>query len=178
MLGSQGKLELAEEAARQAVKLRAGQRARAPDPGLHADVPREACEAEKELREAQRLDPDEAETLARLGECAAEQGKLDEAIGFWTEAKAARSHRCGHSRPPGGCLRQEARPGTGAARTQRSRAAGPGRRELRTDPLAGLRRLARNAAGTGAPGEVRRAGAQRRPRAQDGGLHGSSAGAN
>ena len=45
------------------------------------------ADAEKELREAQRLDPDGAETLVRLGECAKERGKLDDAIALWNEAK-------------------------------------------------------------------------------------------
>jgi tetratricopeptide (TPR) repeat protein len=47
------------------------------------------ADAEKELHEAQRLYPDDAETLARLGECALAQGKLDEAVAFWNEAKLA-----------------------------------------------------------------------------------------
>ena len=45
------------------------------------------ADAERELREALRLDPDDADTLVRLGECAKEQGKLDEAIALWNEAK-------------------------------------------------------------------------------------------
>ena len=49
----------------------------------------------KELREALRLDPDEAETLSRLGEWAKERGKLDDAIAFWNEAKRKRPGRRG-----------------------------------------------------------------------------------
>ena len=45
------------------------------------------AQAEKELREALQFEPDDAEALMRLGECAKEQGKLDDAIAFWNEAK-------------------------------------------------------------------------------------------
>jgi tetratricopeptide (TPR) repeat protein len=86
VLGSQAKLEPAEEAARRAVKLR-------PDSARTHQILSFALmfqgnfvQAEKELREALRLDPDDAESLTRLGECAEEQGKLDDAIVFWNEA--------------------------------------------------------------------------------------------
>ncbi len=87
VLGSQGKFELAEEAARQAVKL-------SPDNahlhlvlGFALMFQGNFAQAEKELREALRLDPDEAEAYARLGECAAQAGKPDLAVACWTKAK-------------------------------------------------------------------------------------------
>ena len=86
VLGSQGKLEPAEAAARQGVKL-SPESARAHDVlGFVLMFQGNLAEAEKELRTAQRLDPDDAETLSRLGECAQEQRKLDKAIAFWNEA--------------------------------------------------------------------------------------------
>jgi tetratricopeptide (TPR) repeat protein len=88
VLGSQGKLEPAELAARQAVKLEPDSAPNRLILGYTLMFKGKLESAETELREAQQLDPDEAEALGRLGECAAQQGKLDQAIGFWTEAKA------------------------------------------------------------------------------------------
>jgi tetratricopeptide (TPR) repeat protein len=86
-LGSQGRFQLAEEAARRGVELR-------PDGArLHLVLcfalmfQGNFAQAEKELHKAVRLDPDDAEAYMRLGECAKEQGKLDDAIAFWNEAK-------------------------------------------------------------------------------------------
>ena len=87
MLGSQGKFEPAEAAARQALKLRPDSARAHLVLGFALMFQGQLAEAEKELREALRLDPDDAETLMRLGECAKEQGKLDDAIAFWNEAK-------------------------------------------------------------------------------------------
>ena len=86
-LGSQGKFQLAEEAARRGVELRPdGARLRL---GLSFVLMFQGnfAQAEKELHEAVRLAPDDAETYMRLGECAKEQGKLDEAIASWNEAR-------------------------------------------------------------------------------------------
>ena len=87
VLGSQGKLELAEVAARQGVKL-SPESARAHDVlGFVLMFQGNLAEAEKELRTALRLDPDDAESLSRLGECTLQQGKPDKAIAFWNEAR-------------------------------------------------------------------------------------------
>ena len=87
VLGSQGKPELAEQAARQAVKLEPGSARNRLILGYTLMFQGKLEAAETEMREAQQLDPDEAEALGRLGECAAQEGKPDQAIGFWTEAK-------------------------------------------------------------------------------------------
>jgi tetratricopeptide (TPR) repeat protein len=86
-LGSQGKFDLAEEAARRAVGLKPD------DAGIHLVLgfalmfQDNLAQGEREMHEAVRLDQDEAEAYMRLGECAKEQGKLEEAIAFWNEAK-------------------------------------------------------------------------------------------
>jgi len=86
-LGSQGKFQPAEEAARRAVELRPdGARIRLVL-SFALIIQGNFLTAEKELREALRLDPDDSETYYLLGECALGQGKRDEAIAFWNEAK-------------------------------------------------------------------------------------------
>jgi tetratricopeptide (TPR) repeat protein len=87
VLGSQGKLEPAEEEVRQAVKLRPDSARAHQIRGFVLMFQEDFAGAEKALREAQRLDPDDAETPLRLGECSQAQGKPDAAIAFWNEAK-------------------------------------------------------------------------------------------
>ena len=87
VLGSQGKFELAEAEALQAVKLRPDSARAHQILGYALMFQRRWPEAEGELLDALRLDPDGAETLVRLGECAKEQGKLHDAIGLWNAAR-------------------------------------------------------------------------------------------
>jgi tetratricopeptide (TPR) repeat protein len=87
VLGSQGKVQSAEEAARRAVKLEPARARLRLALGFALMFQGNFVSAEEQLREALRLEPDNAEALERLGECAKGQGKLDDAIALWNEAK-------------------------------------------------------------------------------------------
>jgi tetratricopeptide (TPR) repeat protein len=87
ILGSQGKLKPAEEAARRAVELKPDSARLRQIMGFAWMFQGDFPSAEKELQVALRLDPDDPESLTRLGECALAQARLDDAIAFWKEAE-------------------------------------------------------------------------------------------